>query len=232
VTEKNKGPRLILLTRHTEKPARSLGEPGLSALGAQHALELATQIPILYGIPDVVFAAASDAESSRCVETATPIVDLHEIPFFSNIPAGNVDRLVYAIENQPYGDFVLVVWRHEQLSAISAALGFPPPFKKWPQENYSTMWALSHDFDYFENDNAYYRARHGTGLAAVDEVWTPGGWENYRGDKSKPWCFGSKITKAQLPVEAQSKRRVLPPGFREVGAPGDAFIIPGFPKSS
>src|ERR1035437_751945 len=200
--EKKKGPRLILLIRHTEKPPRSLGEPGLSAIGRQHAIELATTFPILYGIPNVVFAAATDAESSRCVETATPIVDLYQIPFHSNIPAGDVDRLVSAIKDRPDGDFVLVVWRHEQLPAISAALGFKPPFKKWAQDNYSTWWALSHYFDYFENDNAYYRARHGTGLAAVDEVWTGDAWEPYRGDCSKPVCFGSKISKAALSAGA------------------------------
>jgi broad specificity phosphatase PhoE len=153
MTERKKGPRLILLVRHCEKPAQSLGEPGLSALGKQHAIKLATTIPKMYGVPDVVFAAASDAESTRCVDSATPIVDLLRIPFHSGIPAGDVTRLVSAIENLPVGDFVLVVWRHEQLPAISAALGFPPPFKKWPQEDYSTQWALKRD---------------GSGVAAIE----------------------------------------------------------------
>lgn len=30
--------------------------------------------------------------------------------------------------------------------------------------------------------------------------------------------------------KAPPERRILPPGFREVGKPGEAFVIPGFPK--
>jgi hypothetical protein len=107
----------------------------------------------------------------------------------------------HALENAKT-NFALVVWRHENLPAIAAALGFPPLFDKWPQEDYATWWALSHDFDYYWDDNAFYRARHGTGLAAVDDVWADGAWGPYRGDPGRPYCYGSKIPEAALPPGA------------------------------
>jgi len=100
-----------------------------------------------------------------------------------------------------------------------------------------TVW------DYFELDGAYFRKRADSGLAAVDEVFwpLPDGWVSYVGERTlpdgrkftidscKPFCFGNKIDESQLPPEARAKR-ILPPGFREVGKPGDAWIVPGFPK--
>jgi hypothetical protein len=112
---------------------------------------------------------------------------------------------------------------------------------------------------YYSHDNAYYR-RLATSGGWVDDVWTDEGWSNYTGDKSKPWCFGSKIQKANLPIAAGGqglcpanvrfykdgearaeakaeeadnkarKRRTLPKGFREVGSPGDAWTILGASK--
>jgi len=95
---------------------------------------------------------------------------------------------------------------------------------------------------YYENDGAYFKGR--AGLGCVDEVWTPDGWEIYRGDQCKPYAFGNRIELANLPVEAGGRdrrmkcdktlelpgRRALPRRFRKVGKPGTAFIIPGFPK--
>ena len=40
-----------------------------------------------------------------------------------------------------------------------------------------------------------------------------------------------KAREAEKAVKALPKRRILPPGFREVGKPGDAWIIPGGSKS-
>lgn len=109
------------------------------------------------------------------------------------------------------------------------------------------------DYTYYELDGAFFRARAGTGLAAVDDVFwpLPDGWTPYKGDPCKPVCFGSRIEKANLPVEAGGKGR-CPANvryykdgearaearalvaadnkarFREVGSPGEAWIIPGF----
>jgi hypothetical protein len=125
-----------------------------------------------------------------------------------------------------------------------------------------TVW------DYFELDGAYFRKRADSGLAAVDEVFwpLPDGWVSYVGERTlpdgrkvtidscRPFCFGSRIEKENLPVEAGGqgtrtrydityltnlllespiappKRRKLPEGFREAGSVGEAFVITGASK--
>lgn len=63
-------------------------------------------------------------------------------------------------------------------------------------------------FEYFENDGAYFRKRRHSGLIAVDQVWTGTAWENYKGDRQKPYCFGTQITAADLPDDAPQELNV------------------------
>jgi hypothetical protein len=133
-------PRLILLIRHAEKPDDP-NDPNITVRGVEHARRLAVTIPEKYGVPDIVFAAASDAQSDRSVETAQPIVDKYKIPLVQ-IPATNLHALFEALHELPKKDFALVIWRHEQLPAIVQMLGIDPPFRTWPADDYSTQWAV------------------------------------------------------------------------------------------
>jgi len=130
-------PRLILLIRHAEKPADPTN-PHLSPQGQAHARRLAVTIPEKYGVPDIVFAAASDGQSARSVETAQPIVDKYKIPLVP-MEATNIHALTDALENLPGKRFALVIWKHEQLPAIAGMLGTSAPFRTWPQDDYSTQ---------------------------------------------------------------------------------------------
>lgn len=60
---KTAGPMLVMLIRHTEKPADP-NDPHLTMQGKRHALALAQSIPAQYGAPHVVFAAAIDMKAT------------------------------------------------------------------------------------------------------------------------------------------------------------------------
>lgn len=130
----------IVLIRHAEKLETS---PHLSAQGHLHAERLAETIPEEYGVPDVVYAAAEDADSHRPVETARPLVDKYGIKFKDKIPHGDIRRLVKAVlKKARKGKFVLVVWRHDELPAIARALGMKDVPAKWPDDDFSTQWEI------------------------------------------------------------------------------------------
>ena len=101
-----------------------------------------------------------------------------------------------------------------------------------------TVW------DYFELDGAYFRKRADSGLAAVDEVFwpLPDGWVSYVGERTlpdgrkvtidscRPFCFGNRIEKANLPVEAGGQGTRMRCDITLLTAALEASIIPGFPK--
>jgi hypothetical protein len=113
------------------------------------------------------------------------------------------------------------------------------------------------EYEYFENDGAYFRARANTALACVDEVWTADGWKPYAGDRGKPYSFGNRVTEFEVQAhvlwlarhEAQRKATAKPefaPGepsmlgmttarmwlaLQAGDALGRAFQIIGAPKS-
>lgn len=52
--------------------------------------------------------------------------------------------------------------------------------------------------EFFRHDNAIYRKRPGNNAAAVDEVLHGDKWVPYKGDRSAPALFGSKIAPARI----------------------------------
>ena len=93
-------PEKVILIRHAEKPDDP-NDPHLTAAGHAHAQRLADSIPAKYGVPDLVIAAANDAHSHRCVETAEPLVAKHHIPFEHSIPGDDVVRAAASIRTSP-----------------------------------------------------------------------------------------------------------------------------------
>ena len=81
------------------------------------------------------------------------------------------------------------------------------------------------DYEYFENDNAWFRKRAGTGLVCVDDVWTPYGWAPYTGDAQKPYFFGSRITEAEVPRfrKPAEKRKAVEPQLPEAALRTDDY---------
>ena len=65
------------------------------------------------------------------------------------------------------------------------------------------MKMTSRGYDFYEQDGAYFRARAEVENRYVEEVWTPNGWEPYRGDGLKPVVYGNHISSTELPNEAR-----------------------------
>lgn len=87
------------------------------------------------------------------------------------------------------------------------------------------------DYQYFENEGAYYRSKVQVGgfVGWIDDVWTPDGWEPYKGDSAYRYTTVSRIAESQVPPFPKPK----PTMTKQAAAEGGVIIfgLPPKPKT-
>jgi hypothetical protein len=138
-------PKTVFIIRHAEKPDDK-SDPHLSPRGKQRAAALPR-----YPFPklDAIFAAKISQESSRPVETVTPISADRRI----DMGAGVKDKEYLILASQLLSkDFkgaeVLVCWHHGEIPDLARALGAAVPKDyKWPDTVFDRVWVLTYADD-------------------------------------------------------------------------------------
>jgi hypothetical protein len=153
-TEKTTYPKQVLLIRHAEKlPDKSssaLSPEGVKRADALPGLfEVSEKRPTPFPTPDFIFAMANEKNSTRPVDTVTPLSKKLNLPINSDYGKDNQDKLpVGLFENPKYaGKTVLISWRHKALPKLAAKLKAPGAPETWGDEVYDRVWQINYDKD-------------------------------------------------------------------------------------
>jgi hypothetical protein len=141
-------PATILIIRHAEKLTD--GQTDLSPIGFARA-EL---LPKLFSsaanrpdlpTPQVIFATHESAHSNRPVQTMAPLAAALHLPINDRFDDNDYGRLAATMLNGKYaGKVVLVVWHHEKIPQLAAALGAKPPYSPWPDQQFDRIWRIDY----------------------------------------------------------------------------------------
>lgn len=139
-------PRQIIIIRHGEKD--SPPDTALSARGSTRAAALAIALPVTWGKPGFIFAAADSPASRRPRLTVTPL----GVAVGVNIVAdkykdGDYRSLATELLNDGIYDDALVVicWHHGTIPALAAALGGAGAPDKWESSVFDRAWTITNN---------------------------------------------------------------------------------------
>jgi hypothetical protein len=136
-----RGPADVLLMRHAEEPDSG---PHLNDRGRERARALVKLFPARFAKPTALFAATSTKQSSRPVETITPLADatgLRVRDEFSNERFGAL-ALHLLSDAQYAGGHIVVCWHRETLPDLAMALGVASP-PRWRASVYDHVWFVT-----------------------------------------------------------------------------------------
>jgi broad specificity phosphatase PhoE len=144
-----KGPRMIMIIRHAEKPADSATtkNPDLSPAGVERAAALAKVIPEHFPKPDFLFATKRSAHSNRPVETIEPLSKAMHLPIDDNFADADVTGIAHEVlTNAKYdGATILIAWHHEKIPDLAKALGVTNAPDSWKAEVFDRVWEITYD---------------------------------------------------------------------------------------
>jgi hypothetical protein len=143
-------PAHILIIRHAEKPVDGAG---LSPEGKARAAALpklfmkSDDRPNPYPTPDFIFAATTTTESSRPVDTVTPLADKLHLTIKADIKDKDYEMLVKELKKPKYeGKTVLVCWHHGEIPDLVKALT-GTGIKKIKEDTYNLIWQIDYSKD-------------------------------------------------------------------------------------
>jgi broad specificity phosphatase PhoE len=134
-------PHRIFIIRHAEKPETG-DSPHLSEKGRRRATALPRYpLPVLADI----FAARNSQESSRPVETVTPLAAASRLSIKAEIKNKEFPLLVdHVLSGRLAGKDVLVCWHHEEIPHLTKALGVNLTRSyKWA-DVYDRIWVVTY----------------------------------------------------------------------------------------
>ena len=146
------GPAQIILIRHAEKPADA-DDPHLSAAGRDRAARLVkfvTTDPALmkFGPPVAIFATQTTKHDNgqRTQETVAPLAASLKLAVRTPFLGKDFGALAKIILADPSfaGKTVLVCWNHEEIPALTAALGVRPQPPKWKSKVFDRVYLISY----------------------------------------------------------------------------------------
>lgn len=144
-----KGPRIVMIIRHAEKPDETGGvkDPDLSKAGFARADALAKVIPANFPKPDFLFATKRSKGSNRPVETITPLSKAVHEEISAEFKDEEFDKLAKLILNDDKyaGKVVLIAWHHGKIPELAKALGATDAPEKWNSETFDRVWEISYE---------------------------------------------------------------------------------------
>ncbi len=137
------GPKRIVIVRHAEKPASAV--PHLALRGRMRATGLAKLLPKIVN-PDFVFASTSTKHSQRPYETIRLTADKLGLDVSTVYADKEIKRIVKDLRKKKFkGKTVLICWHHGQMPKLIHALGYAPPYDKWPEELFDRIISIDAD---------------------------------------------------------------------------------------
>jgi hypothetical protein len=145
-------PAQIILIRHAEKPADP-EDPHLSPAGVKRAALLVSFITTdkamtRFGLPVAVFATKTTKhdDGQRTQETVAPLARALKLPVQTPYLGKDYAALAKLIlANQAYaGKTVLICWNHEEIPALTAAVGVTPEPPKWKGNVFDQVYIITY----------------------------------------------------------------------------------------
>jgi broad specificity phosphatase PhoE len=144
-------PAHILIIRHADKADGSgLSPEGRARAGALPKLFVKSDDrPAPFPIPDFIIAAVTSDESSRPVDTVTPLAEKLGLPIKANIENKDYKELARELFTKPKyaGKTVLICWHHGRMPKLAEALkgtDIPP---RIDENVYYLIWQIDYDRD-------------------------------------------------------------------------------------
>jgi phosphohistidine phosphatase SixA len=148
-----RGPKLIMIIRHAEKPDETDGvkDPNLSKQGYARADALAKVIPDHFPKPDFLIATRKSKGSNRPVETITPLSKALDEEISSTFKDEEYAAVAKEVLTDPKydGKTVLIAWHHGKIPELAKALGVTDAPEKWDPNVFDRLWEIT-----FENGKA------------------------------------------------------------------------------
>jgi hypothetical protein len=141
-------PANVLIIRHAEKP---LTGPGLSEEGQERAAALPQLFvksdarPDPFPTPGFLIAAQTSPESSRPVDTVSPLGARLGLHVKDDVKDKHYAQLVGELKDQRYaGKTVLICWHHGEMPALAEALGGTGIPDKIDEGTYDLIWRIDY----------------------------------------------------------------------------------------
>ncbi|WP_198171399.1 histidine phosphatase family protein [Mucilaginibacter aquatilis] len=132
----------IIIMRHAEKPANG---DNLSCKGFNRAMMLPGVLVKKFGVPRYVYVPSPSTgkatKSGRMLQTVWPLATKYNLTVNSKFDVENTKALAKNISNKT--GTVLVVWEHNAIRSIIAALGIKADKLKWKSNDYDSLWIVS-----------------------------------------------------------------------------------------
>jgi broad specificity phosphatase PhoE len=145
-------PAQIVLFRHAEKPGtadldEAGGDPHLSTRGYCRAAAIGVNLAASEPKPDLVIATQVSTNSSRPIETVTPLAQKLGLNIHSKYSDKQYAELAQELLSDPKyaGKHIAVCWHHGKIPELAQALGVTPPWQKWPAEVFDRFWVIRPD---------------------------------------------------------------------------------------
>lgn len=139
-------PADILIVRHAEET----NGVHLNRQGKRRAQLLPTLFPARFKNPTALFAARSNNNTERCVETLEPLAAAAHLRIDQTFTeAKYADLAKSVLANQAAEAHVLICWRRETIAQLASAFGVANP-PTWPSKQYDHIWRIT----FSQNGNA------------------------------------------------------------------------------
>ncbi len=147
VDVQTKGPKLIMIIRHAEKPDETNGEkdPNLSKQGYARADALSKVIPDHFAKPDFLIATKKSKGSDRPIETITPLSKAINETIDSTYKDDDFAEVAKDVLTNPKydGKTVLIAWHHGKIPELAKALGVTDAPDKWDSKVFDRVWEIT-----------------------------------------------------------------------------------------
>ncbi len=145
----SRGPHIVMIIRHAEKPADSATtkDPNLSPAGYQRAAALVKVIPDHFPKIDFLFATKKSAHSNRPFETIEPLSKALQLPIDNTFADDNVEGIAHEVLMNPKydGKTILIAWHHQKIPDLAKALGVTDAPSSWSGEVFDRVWEITYD---------------------------------------------------------------------------------------
>jgi phosphohistidine phosphatase SixA len=140
-----RGPHIVMIIRHGEKPDVS-GDPDLSPRGFERARALAKVIPDHFSMPDFLIATKKTKGSNRPAETITPLSEAIHETIESTYKDDEYAQVAHEVLTDPKfdGKNVLIAWHHGKIPELAKALGVTNVPDKWDSKVFDRVWQITY----------------------------------------------------------------------------------------
>ena len=135
-------PLTVIIIRHAEKPEKG---DNLSCKGLNRAMQLPGVLIKQFGVPNYAYVPAPSVgkatKSGRMMQTIWPLAVKYNLTVNSKYDVKQTSALAKNILKRT--GTVLVVWEHNNIADIAAALGAPAQSLNWPGNDYDSIWKVT-----------------------------------------------------------------------------------------